>query len=119
MGCQMSTSEPTFEQRLRKLSRKHRRMSDNGVVQRMGPDGLMIAYPRRRAPRFPWHALAIVLGAAFMVKAGALAALGPVAYEARVAAFAEGSSPERAAAFLLRADPATVAVAGLLERIGV
>lgn len=115
----MSTSEPSFEERLRKLSRKHRRMTENGIVRRMGPDGLIVEYPRRRTPGFPWQPLAIVLGAAFMLKASALATLGAVAYDQRIAGFADGTAAEQVAAFVLRADPATVAVAGLLERLGV
>lgn len=114
----MSTSEPSFEDRLRKLSHKHRRMADNGIVRRMGPDGLILEYPRRRTPQFPWQSLAIVLGAAFMLKAAAFATLGSVAYDQRIAGFAEGSAAEQVAAFVLRADPATVAVAGLLDQIG-
>ena len=115
----MTTTEPTFEERLRRLTRKHRRMSENGIVRRMGPDGLIVEYPRRRLPRFPWRAVVSLLAVAFIFKAWVLASLGAADYGTRVERLESGTTVERASALVLRADPATVLVAGLLNRLGV
>lgn len=110
----MSATEPTFDERLRRLTRKHRRMAENGVARRMGPDGLIIEYPRRRLPRFPWRAVAILVATGFLFKAWMFATLGAAEYDARLAQFDGGGAADRAAAWLLQADPATVAAGAWL-----
>ena len=103
----MSQSVMTFDERLRRLTRKHRKMA-NGVVHRVGSDGLIRSYPRRRAPRFPLQGLAILIGAAFLFKAFLYATLGAAVYNDRVNLLWGGSIVEQGGAWVMQADPATV-----------
>ncbi len=106
-----------FDQRLRRLTRKHRRMADAGIVHRMGPDGLVLPYPRRRMPAFPLRGVAILLAAAFLFKAFLFASLGPITYEERVARLQAGSVVEQGGAWVMQADPATVWIAGQINAL--
>jgi hypothetical protein len=103
----VSQSEMTFDERLRRLSRKHRKLA-NGVVHRVGSDGLIRAYPRRRAPRFPLQGIVILVGAAFLFKSFLYASLGAVVYNERVDLLWQGSIVEKGGAWVMQADPATV-----------
>lgn len=103
----MSQSVLTFDERLRRLSRKHRKMA-NGIVHRIGSDGLINSYPRRRAPRFPLQGLVILFGAAFIFKAFLYASLGAVVYGDRVNLLWDGSIIEQGGAWFMQADPVTV-----------
>lgn len=114
----MSTDTTTiisFDERLRRLVRKHRRMAEAGVVARMGRDGLVLPMPRRRLPRLPWRALAPLLLVALLLKAWMFAALGGTAYEMRVAALAAGGAAGEVGAFVLQADPGTVWIGTLVR----
>lgn len=111
--------DQTFDQRLRRVLRKHRRMNENGTVRRMGPDGLVSVYPRRRMPKFPLGAVVALFAVAFLFKAWLFTAMGADEYAARVQVLAAGAPVERAAAWVMHADPATLAVAQVLSRLGV
>lgn len=112
----MSSIDASFDQRLRRLMRKHRRMS-GGVVHRIGKDGLITAYPRRRVAAFPLRAVVLLIGAVFLFKAFLLINLGPATYAERVALLQSGSLFEQAGAWLMQADPATVAIADGLRAL--
>jgi hypothetical protein len=103
----MSHGVMNFDDRLRRLSRKHRKMA-NGVVHRIGADGLIQSYPRRRAPRFPLKGIALLIGAAFLFKGFLYASLTPVIYDERVELLRQGSLVEQGGAWVMQADPATV-----------
>lgn len=113
----MSATVLTFNDRLRRLARKHRRMA-NGVVGRMGPDGLVQAMPRRALPRFPLRAVVLLFSVAFLFKSFMYASLGGAAYDARVAQLAKGSLAEQAGAWVMQGDPATVMIADWLNGFG-
>jgi hypothetical protein len=112
----MSQSELSFEQRVRKLSRKHQRMSD-GVVHRVGSDGLITAYPRRRTPRFPLRGLLILVAVAFLFKAFLLNALGAATYNDRLSELETGTVFEQAGAWVMQADPATIWLADVMADV--
>ena len=103
----MASADLSFEQRVRHLASKHRRMAQ-GIAHRMGRDGLIIAYPRRRIPSFPLRGLMILLAAAFLFKAFLYASLGASVYEQRVGLLAGGSIVEQGGAWVMQADPATI-----------
>jgi len=111
----MTTTELTFDQRLRMLARKHRRMQD-GVVRKIQPDGLITLSPRRPLPRFPLKAVLLLVVAAFLCKVFLVAWLGADDYVSRVAALQAGTSPEQAMAWLLQPEPATQFLAPLLAQ---
>ena len=112
----MSQSELSFEQRVRRLSRKHRLLAD-GVVHRIGDDGLISAYPRRHMPRFPMRGVMILIAVAFLFKAFLLFSLGATTYGQRVALLENGSVFEQAGAWVMQADPATVWLADTLTQV--
>lgn len=109
----MASADLSFEQRVRQLASKHRRMA-HGISHRMGRDGLITAHPRRRRPSFPLRGLMILLGAAFLFKAFLFSSLGASVYTERVALLSAGSIVEQGGAWVMQADPATIWVA---ERI--
>lgn len=111
----MSQTAENFDRRLKRVNRRHSRMRENGVVARLGRDGLITAHPRRRLPSFPLRGFAILFLAALLYKGFLFAYLGPQTYEGRVGALAEGSVIEQAGAWLLQADPATQAIAGVIR----
>jgi hypothetical protein len=112
----MSQSELSFEQRVRKLTRKHRKMAD-GVVHRVGDDGLITAYPRRRAPRFPLRGIMILVATAFVLKAFLFTVLGASTYETRVEVLEGGNAFEQAGAWIMQVDPATVWLSDVMDDI--
>lgn len=114
----MSSIDAEFDQRLRRLARKHRRMSENGVAVKVLSDGLVMPVPRRRMPRFPLRAVAILLGVAFVFKGWMFAAMGEAAYGEKVVALQGGTLADQAAAWVMQADPATLWIADQMERLG-
>ena len=107
----------TFDQRLVRLARKHRRMA-MGIIYRMRPDGLIVAHPRRgAAPRFPWRALLTMAALAFAFKAFLLASLGEETYALRLAILEGGNPAEQAAAWLMQPDRATAGLAVVMDAL--
>jgi len=103
-----------FDNRLRRLQRTHNKMYANGIVRKIGKDGLISAHPRRRMPRFPLKAFSILIVAALLYKSTLFATLGAGVYQERVDALAAGSTVEQGGAWIMQADPATVAIAGFI-----
>jgi hypothetical protein len=107
-------SHASFDQRLSRLTDRHRRLS-LGVTYRVRPDGLIVAAPKRRLlPRFPLRPLLAVLATAFALKAVLFVTMGEATYEARRALLAEGSAVEAAAAWAMQPDPAVRALEALV-----
>lgn len=113
----MSQSAQTFSSRVRRVEKRHNKMNANGMVPKMGKDGLVSAYPRRRLPRLPIMGILAVLACAFLYKATVFAWLGETVYDARVAALSEGTGVEKAGAWLMQSDPATEFLAGVIAPI--
>lgn len=108
--------EQEFEHRIRRLMRKHDRLS-RGVVHKVGPDGLITAHPRRRVSLLPpLRAIALVLAVGFLFKAYLLYALGSATYEARLEVLASGSVFEQAGAMVMQPDPASEWIAGQMTQ---
>ena len=101
----------SFDRRLRQLDRKHSRIASRGHAARMGRDGLVSMVPRRRTPRFPLGAVLSVLAVAFAFKAVLLASMGTASYEAKRAELAAGGIVEQVGAWVLQADPLSLALA--------
>jgi len=104
--------DQSFGRRLRQLERKHRRMRANGSRRRVGPDGLVVEYPRRALPRFPFRALLLLAVLAFGFKLWMFAALGAADYQARVDALAQGNLAQQSVAWLLQPEAVTETAAG-------
>lgn len=105
----------SFEARMRRLGKVHSRMYANGIVRKMGKDGLISAKPRRRIPAFPLKGFMILIAAAFLYKATLFAWLGEAVYQERVDTLASGSVIEQAGAWLMQPDAATTWIAGWIS----
>lgn len=111
----MAQTIQNFDRRLKRVTRRHGRMRDNGVVAKLDKNGVIAAYPRRRLPSFPLRGFIILFAAALLYKGFLLAYLGPTTYDNRVTALAEGSLIEQGGAWILQADPATQVIAGVIR----
>jgi hypothetical protein len=94
---------------------KHRRMVGSEDAYRISQDGLIVARPRAAGAAAPLRRLALLLLGAVAYKVVLLAIVGEEAYGSRVAALASGGVVERASAWVMQADPATVAAAEILD----
>lgn len=103
-----------FDQRLRRLTRKHRAMA-GGYVTRMRPDGLIVAQPRRAQARISGRSVILFILAFFLFKGFLIANLGPETYGERVGRLRTGTPVEQAGALVMQADPAS---AWISEQIG-
>ena len=105
-----------FDKRLKQITRRHEKMA-NGVVRSVNPDGLIVARPRAYRPRFPLKGLIVVLAIGFLFKGFLFAYLGETAYAERVAMLQSGTAMEKAGAWVMQADPATLAVASVMQTV--
>ena len=103
----------SFENRLARIDQIHAAggaFEANGSLGRSYFDAVR---PKARRP-FPWRGAALIFLGALLFKGTLLASLGPIAYDARVTALAEGTLVERLGAWVLHADAPTRLIAGLL-----
>lgn len=96
-----------FDRRLRRIERKHRRMS-NGRVAVVDDNGLITYRARRRAPRLPLRGLFLLAMGLLAFKGLVLTHLGAETYDLRIEALKSGTVVEQAGAWLMQADPVTV-----------
>ena len=99
-----------FDDRLRKIERKHHKFRTRGTRRHVGPDGLVVQYPRRNLPRFPLRGLVLLALLAFVFKVWMFTALDAGDYMARIDALAAGNVAERAAAWVMQPEAVTAAV---------
>ncbi|MFV2034643.1 MAG: hypothetical protein ACC631_05975 [Halocynthiibacter sp.] len=104
----------TFDKRLRRISRRHRKMV-GGYVTSVNHDGLIIARPRRHAPRFPWKGLMLTVVLLLLFKGFLFISLGSITYDARGEKLRAGTIIEQAGAFAMQADPATIWIADQIK----
>ena len=106
-----------FDKRMRRIMRNHEQLS-RGHVTTVTRDGLIVARPRRRVMSFvPWRAILAILVLAMASKVALYVNLGPAAYEEIVASLSTGSEIERAGAYLMQADQATLWLAAQIEAL--
>jgi len=114
----MSLTSMPFDRRLKRIVRNHQRMS-HGVVHSVNSNGLIVARPRIYNPKFPIKGLLLTVAAMFVFKGFLFASLGAETFNARLAELAAGSTVDKAGAWVMQADTATVAIAGVWQKIGV
>ena len=86
------------------------------VERRVTKDGLVVAVAKKpRRALIPYKAIFTAALIMVALKGYLLAELGPDQYTGQIERMRSGSAGEIAAAFLLDADPATKAVAGVLN----
>lgn len=102
----MANKQIQFDQRLRRLSRKHQAMS-RGYVARIQSDGLIVATPKRRSFSLPMRAIVLFVVGFIGFKAFLVATLGIQTYDERLARLNDGTIIEQAGAYAMQADPLT------------
>lgn len=96
-----------FDKRMDAILRKHSQLA-KGYTPRMTKDGLIVAQPARRL-RLPWRSLLVILMLVMGFKVYLHATIGAEAYAETVAGLSAGSQVEQAGAWIMQADPLTVA----------
>jgi len=106
-----------FERRLKKIVRRHHRLS-YGSVRKVTSSGLIVTRPRIFQPKFPLKWLVLVLVACFAFKCYLYLDLGASDYNARLAGLRDGTRIEQAGAWVMQVDPATAFVARVVNNFG-
>ncbi len=109
------TISASLDKRLRKVVRTHDRMRANGVVRRVGRDGLIRTRPRLMRPRFPFKGALIVTALFFAFKALMFAQMGATNYAVKVEDLRAGSVVEQMGAVLMQEEVVTVTLGNLLN----
>jgi hypothetical protein len=112
----LDPNRSSFKGRLGRIERTH---DAGGGFEADGALGMSYYNSHRRRIRRP-RALGILIVAAivlFGLKAGMHVAIGADAYNYKVAALQAGTDVDRVGAWLLRADPVTLAIAGQIRRV--
>ncbi|GAA3868673.1 hypothetical protein GCM10022404_18480 [Celeribacter arenosi] len=99
----------SLEQRVMRIE-AHKSVRGRGVVPN-NHDELIIARSRRTANHRTLRIILLTISFGFVFKATMFALLGAATYADRVAKLAAGSFVERACAWVMTADPATIWVA--------
>lgn len=110
----MSENHVLFDQRLRRLDRKHRAMA-RGYTTRMRSDGLIEVKPKRRSPPISGRSVLLFIAAFFLFKGFLLANIGGQSYDDRVDLLKSGTVVEQAGGWVMQADPLTQFIA---QKIG-
>lgn len=110
------TIDTNLNNRLRRIVRKHERMQRNGVVYRVGSDGLIRSRPRLIRPYAPLKGVMLIAVLFIAFKALIFAQIGPSNYALKVDAMRNGTTIEKIGAALMQEEPVTVAVGGYLKQ---
>ena len=110
------TIDASLDKRLDKVVRNHERMRRNGVVHRVGKDGLIRSRARLVRPRFPLKGALLIAVLFFAFKALLFAQIGAGNYAQKVEGLRSGSVIEQAGAVLMQEEPVTVALGGFLKQ---
>ncbi len=104
----MSASQfEEFDRRMRRISRRHSKLSQ-GYVTSVNSDGLVVAKPKRRSNRSTLRGVAMVIIVLVAFKGFLHSQIGSAAYAERVDALSQGSAIEKGGAFVMVADPLTL-----------
>lgn len=99
-------SAHNFTDRVTRIEVQRRKLA-RGAVYSVNQDGLIIARPRRHAPRNPLGLVFFSFASVLVFKAVVLAAVGPITYAERVSLLSEGNAVEQFGGWVMQADPAT------------
>ena len=96
-----------FERRMRRISRRHSKLS-HGFVTQVTDDGLVVAKPRRPRGYATLRGIYLILLVLFVFKGFLHANLGASAYQERVENLMGGNIVEQVGGFAMTADPVTL-----------
>lgn len=113
----MSASQyEEFERRMRRISRRHSKLS-HGYVTAVNSDGLVVAKPQRRSRRGALRGVIVILAVTMLFKGVLHAQLGAAAYQERVDLLSAGSAVENVGAWIMTADPVTLWLSGQVSSL--
>ena len=110
----MSGKQLEFNQRVNRLNKKHAKLS-RGYRATMRKDGLVVMKPQRVQSAVPVKALVMCFLGLFAFKVFLLSSLGASAYQYRIDSLEQGTSVEKAGAWVMQIDPLSAYVA---EQVG-
>jgi len=102
-----------FNERLRRLIKKHRAMS-RGYTAHLRPDGLIVLQPKRTQFSISPRSLALFLVAFLAFKGFIIMSLGLATYQDRLSRLEDGTFFERAGAWVMQVDPVSAEIARLI-----
>lgn len=105
------TIDASLNDRLRRVVRKHERMRTNGVVRKVGRDGLIRTRPRLIRPQFPLKGALAVVVLFVLFKSFMIAQLGSASFDQRVDTLRAGTLVDQMGAVLMQPDPLTTKLA--------
>jgi hypothetical protein len=111
----MAHADNRFEERLSRLSQRQGR-AKQALPYQIRPDGKVVTQPRRCLPSFPLRGLVLLIGSGLLFKAVLFGHLGESGYTSKLDALRGGNLLEQAGAAVMRADPATRAIAATWGR---
>ncbi len=106
----MSGNAQNFDERIGRVTRKHRAMS-KGYTFRVDKNGLINIKPKRERRSAPVTLIIALLAIGLLFKSVALANFGPEKYAERLAPMRTGNMVEQAGAWVLNPGPMTQRVA--------
>jgi hypothetical protein len=112
----MAQANVPFDKRLKQIVRKHEKLSKGGV-KTVTSDGLIVVKPRVYRPKFPLKGMILLIVVGFLFKGLFLASVGEVAYGERVNGLMQGSVMDRAGAWVMQIDPATLIIANFMSDV--
>ena len=98
-----------FERRMRRINRRHTKLSQ-GFKTEVNDDGLVVAKPHKRRGGATFRGLALIAVVVLLFKGFLHAQLGVTAYDERVQRLADGNAVEQVGAWVMAADPITLAL---------
>ncbi|MEL6958629.1 MAG: hypothetical protein AAGL89_06710 [Pseudomonadota bacterium] len=110
------TIDATLNKRIDRLVRKHQKMRRNGVVHRVGRDGLIRSRPRLVRPNVPLRGIAVILMLFMAFKAVLFAQMGSGNYALMIEELRGGNEVQQAGAWLLQEEAVTQTLGGYLTR---
>ncbi|MEY8841766.1 hypothetical protein AB9K41_22285 [Cribrihabitans sp. XS_ASV171] len=110
----MAENQVDFDRRVRRLAKKHNALA-GGYRTQMRPDGLIVMKPRRARPGISLRAVIVFVAGFLLFKGVLLASVGLQTYEDRVTRLAQGTTAERAGAWVMQADPVSLRVSEILR----
>lgn len=106
-----------FGQRLRRIEKAHKKLG-RGAVVTMTEDGLLVAKPQPLSAGVPLRGVFMALCVLLGFKAFLFSQLGEASYQDRIALLESGSTMERMGAYVMKVDPVTVWLSGLISESG-
>ena len=112
----MALEHKPFEQRIRRIVRRRRKLA-GGYALTLNANNLIVPRPHYVTLAFPWRGICLALLVGLGFKAYLLATLDAPTYSEKLTLLAEGRPIERAGAWVMQPDPASIAVARVIRLV--